>query len=122
LLELDDDKVLNYLLKNLANATKAEKFRKYCTNSEIIKKIINILSEKSTNLKRDASSLSVASQLPVILQAIRSIGNILYSNEPARTIVYDYDAGKTFVSLFDLLNTEIIESNYQLNLLYLRGC
>lgn len=107
LLESENVKVVTQILKNLADASKEETLRRHLTQKDTILNILKVLSRKTESLENDYRS-----SLPVVIQSVRCIANILFSNESARSILYDYDCGLTLIALFDHLNTEIIECKF----------
>lgn len=87
--------------KTIAEMTKKPEQRTKFSNNEVLEKLIELL------------SVAVAAKnLELIIQLCRALGNIFYSNDDARNIVFHLDGGKVLVDLFnirDAMNFEELE-------------
>lgn len=81
--------------KTIAEITKHPEQRIKFSNNEVLEKLIELL---STN-----------KNLELTIQLCRALGNIFYSNDDARNIVFHLDGGKTLVDLFNISNSEVID-------------
>lgn len=80
--------------KTIAEMTKLPEQRTKFSNNEVLEKLMELLSSADKNLE-------------LIVQLCRALGNIFYSNDDARNIVFHLDGGKVLVNLFDIANSEI---------------
>lgn len=97
-LESNDSSSKIYVLvaKLIAELTKTTKQRTNFSEIDIIELLINLLSTTTQSTAKTSESWEL------IVQLCRALGNILFSNDAARTLVYDYDGGKALVGLFDI--------------------
>ncbi|CAO1298436.1 unnamed protein product [Diamesa tonsa] len=97
-LESNDSSSKIYVLvaKLIAEVTKTTKQRTNFSEKDIIELLINLLSTTTQSTAKTSESWEL------IVQLCRALGNILFSNDAARTLVYDYDGGKALVGLFDI--------------------
>lgn len=80
----------------IADITKNSEQRAKFSNRDILEKLIELL------------NLSISRrQFDLIIQLCRCFGNICYSNDDARNIIFHFNGGKVFVDLFDISNNEI---------------
>jgi hypothetical protein len=86
--------------KTIAECTKAPEQRSKFSNSDILERLIELLTTTVTNRKESGS-------LELLIQLCRALGNIFYSNDDARNIIFHLDGGKALVQLFDISNSEI---------------
>lgn len=84
------------IVKCIAEATKNPNQRNKFSNGDVLEKLMDMLNEASTN--RD---IELTSQL------CRALGNIFYSNDDSRNIIFHYDGGAALINLLDIANNEI---------------
>jgi hypothetical protein len=82
--------------KTIAEMTKSPEQRTKFSNNEVLEKLMELLSVAVAN-----------KNLELIIQLCRALGNIFYSNDDARNIIFHLDGGKVLVDLFNIANTEI---------------
>lgn len=88
------------VVKCIAEATKSGEQRTKFSNSDILEKLMDMLDVAVT--KRD---MELTSQL------CRALGNIFYSNDDSRNIIFHHDGGQILIKLFDVANDEIKASD-----------
>ena len=81
--------------KTIAEITKHPEQRSKFSNNEVLEKLIELL--------------GINKNLELTIQLCRALGNIFYSNDDARNIVFHLDGGKTLVDLFNISDIEINE-------------
>lgn len=86
--------------KTIAELTKSPEQRAKFSNNEIIEKLLELL---STSMTKNKTSENVE----FVIQLCRAFGNIFYSNDDSRNIVFHLDGGKTLVDLFRTAHSEI---------------
>lgn len=84
------------VIKNIAEITKNVEQRSKFSSSDILEKLMEML-EKSYQ-HRD---------MEMMIQLCRALGNIFFSNDDSRNIIFHHDGGATIVKLFDVKNEEI---------------
>lgn len=84
------------IVKCIAEATKNPNQRNKFSNGDVLEKLMDMLNGASTN--RD---IELTSQL------CRALGNIFYSNDDSRNIIFHYDGGAVLINLLDIANSEI---------------
>lgn len=92
---------INFLVvKTIAEATKSPGQRTKFTNNEILEKLNELLGIILLN-SRDCKNHEL------LIQLCRALGNIFYSNDDARNIIFHLDGGKVLVALFDVSASDI---------------
>lgn len=84
------------VIKNIAEITKNVEQRSKFSNSDILEKLMEML--ESSLKKRD---------MDMIIQLCRALGNIFFSNDDSRNIIFHHDGGAALVKLFDIRNDEL---------------
>lgn len=84
------------VVKCIAEATKNSNQRVQFSNGDILEKLMDMLDAALNNRN-----------IELTCQLCRALGNIFYSNDDSRNIIFHYDGGKTLVKLLDLSNNEI---------------
>lgn len=92
--------------KTIAEITKTPEQRAKFSNNDILEKLMEMLNVAISNRKQSES-------LDLIVQLCRSFGNIFYSNDDARNIIFHIDGGKILIKLLDLSCSEIPKSNFE---------
>ena len=89
--------------KTIAEITKTQEQRARFSNSEVLEKLMEMLIAALINRKQPGN-------IELIIQLCRALGNIFYSNDDARNIIFHLDGGKVLVELFNVANKEIQNS------------
>jgi hypothetical protein len=84
-------------VKCIAEATKNLNQRKKFSNSDVLEKLMDMLNTALTN--RD---------IELVSQLCRAFGNIFYSNDDSRNIIFHHDGGQTLFKILDVTNKEIM--------------
>lgn len=79
--------------KTIAEMTKSPEQRTKFSNNDVLEKLMELLSNNKN--------------LELTIQLCRALGNIFYSNDDARNIIFHLDGGKVLVDLFNIANSEI---------------
>jgi len=87
-------------IKCIAEATKNPNQRNKFSNSDVLEKLMDMLN--GAILRREIALIS---------QLCRAFGNILYSNDDSRNIIFHHDGGSTLIKLLDVSNKEIMDSD-----------
>jgi hypothetical protein len=106
-LELLNQNTPNINLKTtttIAEITKNSEQRIKFSNRDILEKLVELLN----------TAISTR-QFDLIIQLCRAFGNIFFSNDDARNIIFHLNGGKVLVDLFDISNNEI-KTSEQLDL------
>jgi hypothetical protein len=106
-LELLNQNTPNINLKTtttIAEITKNSEQRIKFSNRDILEKLVDLLN----------TAISTR-QFDLIIQLCRAFGNIFFSNDDARNIIFHLNGGKVLVDLFDISNNEI-KTSEQLDL------
>lgn len=90
--------------KSIAEMTKIPEQRTKFSNNDVLEKLMELLSATVTARTQPGS-------LELMTQLCRALGNIFYSNDDARNIIFHLDGGKVLVDLFDVSNSEIINAD-----------
>ncbi|KAG5678219.1 hypothetical protein PVAND_007911 [Polypedilum vanderplanki] len=96
LMKRNTPKIVLLVVKCIAEITKNADQRMKFSNSDILEKLMEML-DTALN-KRD---IELTSQL------CRALGNIFYSNDDSRNIIFHHDGGQILTKLFDVNNNEI---------------
>lgn len=105
LLNHNDSEIHILVAKNIAELTKIPERRTQFSDKDILLKLINILKSSITNCNDSTTNIAL------IIQLCRALGNIFYSNDEARSIIFNHDGGKVLVDLFDVANSEVTSSD-----------
>lgn len=90
--------------KTIAEITKTQEQRARFSNNDVLEKLMEMLSYALTNRKQ-------AGNVELVIQLCRALGNIFFSNDDSRNIIFHLDGGKVLIDLFDVSNSEIQDSN-----------
>lgn len=86
--------------KAIAEITKSTEQRTKFTNNVVLEKLVELLTGAMAH-RKDAINFEL------IIQLCRALGNIFFSNDDARNIVFHLDGGKALVDLFLIANSEL---------------
>lgn len=86
--------------KAIAEITKTQEQRSKFSNNDVLEKLIELLIAAQINRKQPGN-------IELIIQLCRALGNIFYSNDDARNIIFHLDGGKALLDLFDVSNSDI---------------
>lgn len=86
--------------KTIAEITKTQEQRAKFSNNEVLEKLMELLVAALINRKHPGN-------IELIIQLCRALGNICYSNDDARNILFHLDGGKVLVDLFNVCTSEI---------------
>lgn len=86
--------------KSIAEITKTQEQRARFSNNDILEKLMELLNIALTNRKQ-------AGNVELVIQLCRALGNIFFSNDDSRNIIFHLDGGKVLVDLFDVSVNEI---------------
>lgn len=93
--------------KTIAEMTKNQEQRTKFSNNEVLEKLNELLALALTSKKQPGN-------IELIIQLCRALGNIFYSNDDARNIIFHLDGGKVLVELFNVsvndINLEQVDS------------
>lgn len=84
------------VIKNVAEITKNVEQRAKFSSSDVLEKLMEML-EKSLKKR----------EMDTVIQLCRALGNMFYSNDDSRNIIFHHDGGAVLVNLFDVRNNEI---------------
>lgn len=84
------------VIKNVAEITKNIEQRSKFSSGDVLEKLMEML-EKSLKNR----------EMEMMIQLCRALGNIFYSNDDSRNIIFHHDGGAQLVKLFDIGNNEI---------------
>ena len=87
-------------IKCIAEATKNPNQRNKFSNSDVLEKLIDML-----------NGALLRQEITLISQLCRAFGNILYSNDDSRNIIFHHDGGSTLINFLDVSNKEIMDSD-----------
>lgn len=97
--------IINLLVaKTIAEITKTEEHRVKFSNNEILEKLMELLNVELINQKQSEN-------IELMIQLCRALGNIFYSNDDARNIIFHLDGGRALVNLFDVSIKDIQNAN-----------
>lgn len=89
--------IINLLVvKNIAEITKNVEQRGKFSTGDVLEKLMELL-EKSVKNR----------EMEMMIQLCRAFGNIFYSNDDSRNIIFHHDGGAILVRLFDISHNEI---------------
>lgn len=100
LFSLNSPQVNLLVAKTIAELTKSPEQRTKFSNNEIIEKLLELLSAAMTQAKSSEN-------IEFVIQLCRAFGNIFYSNDDSRNIIFHLDGGKALVDLFTIAHSEI---------------
>lgn len=83
------------VVKTIAEVTKTPEQRTKFSNNEVLEKLIKLMSVTLAN-RSDPDTHEL------LIQLCRALGNIFYSNDDARNIVFHFDGGKGLIELLDV--------------------
>lgn len=86
--------------KSIAEITKHPDQRVKFSSNDVMEKLMELLNASVANRLQTG-------KLELIIQLCRALGNIFYSNDDARNIVFHLDGGRALVDLFSIPNSEI---------------
>lgn len=84
----------------IAEITKNQEQRTKLSNNEVLEKLNELLGLA-------LSSKNQPGNIELIIQLCRALGNIFYSNDDARNIIFHLDGGKVLVELFNVSVNEV---------------
>lgn len=86
--------------RTIAEITKSQEQRAKFSNNEVLEKLMELLVTALINRKQPGN-------IDLIIQLCRALGNIFYSNDDARNIIFHLDGGRILVDLFNIASSEI---------------
>lgn len=89
--------------KTIAEITKLPEQRTKFSSADILKKLMEIL-DASIKLEKNTENVEL------IIQLCRALGNIFYSNDDSRSVIFQFDGGKVLVDLFNVSRDSIKDS------------
>jgi hypothetical protein len=99
-----------HVAKSIAEVTKNVEQRAKFSSRDVLERLIELL-----------SSALAAHDFELIIQLCRALGNIFYSNDDSRNIIFHFDGGEILVRLFDIPNNKISSSEELQNFSKVRG-
>lgn len=84
------------VIKNVAEITKSVEQRSKFSSGDVLEKLMEMLEKSLINR-----------EMEMMIQLCRAFGNIFYSNDDSRNIIFHHDGGAILVKLFDIANHEI---------------
>lgn len=88
------------VVKAIAEITKSPEQRTKFSNNDVLEKLMEMLCATLASRKHPGS-------IELIIQLCRALGNIFYSNDDSRNIIFHLDGGKVLVDLLDVANSEL---------------
>lgn len=88
------------VVKAIAEATKTQEQRTKFSNNEVLEKLNELLSATLSNRKDPECH-------ELLIQLCRALGNIFFTNDDARNIIFHLDDGKGLVELLDVSACDI---------------
>ncbi|CRL08518.1 CLUMA_CG021337, isoform A [Clunio marinus] len=89
--------------KTIAEVTKSPEQRMKFSSNDVLEKLNDLLSIAVEKRKQDG--------LELIIQLCRALGNIFYSNDDARNVIFHIDGGKVLIELFNISSILIENSD-----------
>lgn len=93
------------VIKAIAEITKTPEQRTKFSNSEVLEKLIEMLDNALKGKNKPEN-------VELMVQLCRALGNIFYSNDDSRNIVFHLDEGKVLINLFNVAASDIPDTQH----------